>query len=78
MVAPLTPLAVDCPVCGEPIPLPAQIALNEQAVAVIAVSLDKAREHAREHGEIPADAAQFDAPHSTVLPAALAKFGAAW
>lgn len=78
MPATLATLAIDCPVCGEPIPLAARIMLNENAVAVVAVSLDDVREHARGHGEIPGDAAPFDASPSTVMPAALAKFGVSW
>jgi hypothetical protein len=67
----LRPLTVDCPVCGEPIELPARACIGDNGGDLI-VSLDDARKHASEHGE------SDDLSRATVMPAVLARFGVSW
>ncbi len=76
----LTPIAVDCPVCHEPIALPGRIVIDPgKPESQIMLDLGEARRHSREHGETPDDpAAPFDSAKCTVLPAVLARLGVAW
>jgi hypothetical protein len=76
-MAELNPLQVDCPLCGEPIQLPAGLVLDggpEPTRADILIDLDPARRHARTHAPDPAD---VDA-RGPVMSAALATFGIPW